>query len=250
MVKNPRAPKVNPIISISDLQFRYHPDSELILNIDSLVVQPGQSLFIQGPSGSGKTTLLNLLAGVLVPVQGEISLLSTQLSTLSASERDAFRSNHIGFIFQLFNLIPYLSVIENVTLPCQFSQRRAGRTQSRTESQSKSKALPQREAIRILTHLEMEPFIHRSVTELSVGQQQRVAAARALIGSPELIIADEPTSSLDAHQRDRFIELLFGEIRQTGSTLIFVSHDAALAKHFDQVVNINELNRDSALKSQ
>lgn len=226
-----------PIIEIEDLRFSWSPKLEPILDIDHLEIYRGERVFIEGPSGSGKSTLLNLLAGVLVPQHGEILVLDRAMTTLGSAERDSLRADHIGFIFQLFNLIPYLSIIENVTLPCRFSRPRLEKAIAHGGKLTN-------EAHRLLTALNLaEPeLLRRPVTELSVGQQQRVAAARALIGSPEIVIADEPTSSLDAPHREAFIELLFQECGHTGTTLVFVSHDGSLARSFDRPLALPAIN--------
>lgn len=223
------------MIKINDLRFSWK--NTPVINIDKLHIQPGQHLFIEGPSGSGKSTLLNLLAGVLSPQQGDITVLSQSLSQLSASEKDTFRADHIGFIFQQFNLIPYLSLIDNITLPCSFSATRKQKAIARS-GDLKS------EAIRLLNALGLtdKEMLTRSVTELSVGQQQRVAAARAMLGSPEIIIADEPTSALDSEHRQAFIETLFNECEKENITLIFVSHDKSLKHHFDHCINLQTIN--------
>lgn len=192
---------------------------------------------MQGPSGSGKSTLLSLLAGVVSPLEGTVRVLGQHLGALTGAARDRFRADHIGFIFQMFNLIPYLSVTENVCLPCGFSPRRWARAVQAGGS-------VEREAFRLLEHLDMAApdVLCRPVTELSVGQQQRVAAARALIGAPEIVIADEPTSSLDADRRANFLDLLFRECMRENAVLIFVSHDASLAPLFDRAIHFNEIN--------
>ena len=225
-------------IDISELRFFWETSSAPVLDISGLRVDKGDRVFIEGPSGSGKSTLLALIAGVLTPQQGAVTILGERLDTLSSAQRDRFRANHMGVIFQMFNLIPYLSVVENVTLPCRFSRFRRERV---LRSDSSLEA----EARRLLSHLDMDHpgLLSRQVTELSVGQQQRVAAARALIGSPEIVIADEPTSSLDADHRHSFIELLFEKCRDTQATLIFVSHDTSIASLFDQVIRLSEINR-------
>ena len=221
------------IIDIHKLRFRWRKDAPLVLDIDSLQIVPGERLFIKGPSGSGKSTLLSLLAGVLTPQQGELRVLGHSLPALKGAARDAFRADHIGFIFQMFNLLPYLSVLENVTLPLHFSARRRNRVKH-----------PQEEAMRLLAHLDLAgpELLARPVTELSVGQQQRVAAARALIGSPELLIADEPTSALDADRREAFIQLLLNECNAAGTTLVFVSHDNSLQGYFDRSIALDDIN--------
>ena len=212
----------------------------LVLSVEALQVAVGERLFIKGPSGSGKSTLLSLLSGVTTAVAGSVRVMEQALERLGSVERDHFRADHIGYIFQMFNLIPYLSVVDNVMLPCRFSARR------RAEALARGNDL-EAEARRLLQHLDMDhPELHRrAVTTLSVGQQQRVAAARALMGSPELLIADEPTSSLDSDRRESFIRLLFDECRQVGATLIFVSHDASLEHLFDRTVDLAAVNRST-----
>lgn len=227
-----------PVIQVRDLHFKWRRDLPQVLHIPELDVMQGERIFIRGASGSGKSTLLSLLAGVNLPTHGEVKILGEMLNLLSGARRDHFRSDHIGFVFQLFNLIPYLSVLENVTLPCRFSHKR------KQKVLGAGKKLDQ-EAIRLLAHLEMadDGLIHRPVTELSVGQQQRVATARALIGAPEIVIADEPTSALDSDMRQAFIRLLFQECDESGSTLLFVSHDRHLESLFERHITLDEINR-------
>lgn len=225
-------------LRLHDVQFRWLPQDPLVLDIPALSVSRGERVFIKGPSGSGKSTLLNLLAGVVVPGRGEISVLGTNLAALGSADRDAFRAHHIGFIFQMFNLVPYLSLIDNVLLPCRFSGVRRQRALVR------SPTLKQ-EARRILEHLELDAdaLAGRPVALLSMGQQQRVAAARSIIGAPELVIADEPTSSLDADVRRSFLDLLFREVEAAGSTLLFVSHDESLQAAFGRAIALADINR-------
>jgi putative ABC transport system ATP-binding protein len=197
-------------------------------------------VLVHGPSGSGKSTLLGLLGGVLLPQHGVVRVLDTELTRLGAISRDRFRADHIGFIFQQFNLIPYLSVVDNVLLPCRFSRRRRERAQAGGNTLRE-------EAARLLDHLDMPGSLRgREVTRLSVGQQQRVAAARALIGRPEILIADEPTSALDADRQAAFLELLLDECIDERSTLLFVSHDRRLAPSFTREVDFGVLNQADA----
>lgn len=225
-----------PIIELQKLRFAW-PKQATLLDIDEFRLEAGQSLFLKGPSGSGKTTLLGLLGGVQLPQSGTIRLLGHDLSLLSASARDRFRVDHSGFIFQQFNLLPFLSVIDNVLLPCQFSKHRKQRAIERHGS-------IQAAAQTLLSHLGLQPELHQQLAgELSIGQQQRVAAARALIGQPKLVIADEPTSALDADSREAFLQLLFAECQAAGASLLFVSHDQSLAKLFDRSIDLSQLNR-------
>lgn len=225
------------LISLSNLGFAW-PGQAQLLDIPSFTLERGESLFLKGPSGSGKTTLLGLLGGVQTPNRGSIRLLGQELSALSASARDRFRVDHTGYIFQQFNLLPFLSVRENVELPCHFSRSRAQRAIQRHGSIDQA-------ATNLLAHLGLhEPtLLERRADELSIGQQQRVAAARALIGQPELVIADEPTSALDFDAREAFLQLLFAECREAGASLLFVSHDQSLAALFDRSLSLAELNR-------
>jgi putative ABC transport system ATP-binding protein len=220
-------------LTITDLQFRWRGQTACCLDIPRFELAPGERVFLHGPSGSGKSTLLALLGGITLPERGRITLLDTELTGLSARARDAFRAAHIGFIFQQFNLLPWLSALDNVRLPCTFSAARRERAGNAAD-----------EAARLLTHLDLAPDLWRKpAAELSVGQQQRVAAARALIGRPGLVIADEPTSALDAPRQQLFVDLLLKETAAAGAALLFVSHDARLAAHFDRTLALADINR-------
>jgi len=227
----------NITVAVNNLWFSWSKQTQPTLDIRKFTVQQGEKLFLEGPSGCGKSTFLGLLAGVNKASSGTVSILGKQLENMSGPERDSFRADHIGVIFQMFNLLSYLSVIENVTLPCMFSEHRRQKALEMSQDVKK-------EAIRTLTRLELgDPSIlKRPVTELSVGQQQRVAAARALMGQPELIICDEPTSSLDPVNRESFIKLLFEECEKSGSSLVFASHDVSLAPRFDRAITFDQIN--------
>jgi putative ABC transport system ATP-binding protein len=228
-------------IHLRSVSFAY-PGGAPILDIDDLRVGRGESVFLHGPSGSGKTTLLSLISGVLQPVSGRLEVLGRHLSQLSASARDTLRGSSMGYIFQGFNLIPYLTVGQNIALPCRLhAERRARITGASLEA----------EVERLASRLDIHVQLQAPVTRLSVGQQQRVAIARAIIGSPALIIADEPTSSLDTDRRDAFLSLLMevlAEARTRGAhtTLLFVSHDRSLASHFDRTLSLGTINRAAA----
>lgn len=230
-------PKDALAVDISQLRFAWRDELDTVLAIEQLQIERGELVFIEGPSGSGKSTLLSLIAGVVTPQQGKILINGVHLNALSGADRDRFRADHVGFIYQMFNLIPYLSVIENVTLPCRFSALRRQRAASRASDDKDA-------ALKLLTQLGLNEAaaIGKPVTQLSVGQQQRVAAARALIGEPELIVADEPTSSLDADRREAFIRLLFDECRRPETTLIFVSHDRAFENLFHRTIRLPDIN--------
>ena len=224
------------LLQLRDARFRWPRAAADCIAIDRLGVAAGQAVFMRGPSGCGKSTLLSLAAGVLVAQRGEVSLLGHDWRHLSPARRDRLRADHVGYVFQQFNLLPYLSVLDNVLLPCRFSKRRAQRA---FESHSSARDAAQE----LLRHMGLGPARWpRAARELSVGQQQRVAAARALIGRPELVIADEPTSALDEARRDDFMRLLLGECAAAGSALLFVSHDARLASHFAHHVDLASLN--------
>jgi putative ABC transport system ATP-binding protein len=224
------------MIQIKDLLFQYPQGIAPVLEISEFQLKRGERLFLYGPSGCGKTTFLEILAGVNVPQQGIVQVAGQNLQSLKTFARDRFRADHIGYIFQSFNLIPYLSVEENITLPLYLSPRKRQKVSTEVELQK---------AHELCQSLGLEKYLRRSVTELSVGQQQRVAAARALIGEPELILADEPTSSLDQEHREKFISLLFSLSEKQGSAILFVSHDRTLENLFDRTQSLLEINRAS-----
>ncbi|MNG78584.1 putative ABC transporter ATP-binding protein [compost metagenome] len=228
-----------PLIELHDLVFAW-PGQPPLLDIPRFRLETGEAVFLKGPSGSGKTTLLGLLGGVQLPGQGRIRLLGHDLAGMGQGARDRFRVDHTGYIFQQFNLLPFLSVRENVELPCRFSPSRAARATQRHGSVDQAAS-----ALLAQLGLNAPDLLLRRADSLSIGQQQRVAAARALIGQPELVIADEPTSALDADSREAFIRLLFDECRGAGASLLFVSHDQSLAALFDRHLSLAELNRAS-----
>jgi len=217
----------NPAVELKNIRFSW-PGQPTTLQIDSLQLHKGQHLFIRGASGSGKTTLLNLLSGVLAVQQGEIWLAGALFQPQSNRQRDKMRAADIGVVFQQLNLIPYLSVLDNVLL----GQAFAGKVADVTRAQHLLMQL------QLADSLWMQP-----AAQLSVGQQQRVAIARALLGAPALLLADEPTSALDADNRDSFMRLLLSEADAAGSTVIFVSHDAALAQYFGWQLDMGQLAR-------
>lgn len=229
------AHRKNPnIIAMRGVRFAW-PGRAFSIAIDEFVLPAGERILLVGPSGSGKSTFLSLLCGIITPQAGRIEVLGTDIASLSNAARDRFRVEHFGIIFQMFNLLPYGTVLDNVLLPLNFSPKRRQR--------ASAGGAPGGEAARLLGNLGLEPELMNGprAATLSVGQQQRVAAARALIGRPELIVADEPTSALDRDRQTTFLDLLFDETSQAGATLIMVSHDESLAPRFDRVLRLDEI---------
>ena len=225
-----------PAIALHDLRFRWPGTAADCLAIPSFELAAGERVFLHGPSGSGKSTLLALIGGVLTPTAGTVEVAGQTLGALSAAARDRYRADHIGFIFQLFNLLPYLSARDNILLPCRFSAARRVRLQ-------RGGRTAVAEVQRLAAHLDLPPdLLDRPASALSVGQQQRVAAARALIGQPGLVVADEPTSALDADRQAAFLDLLLAECAAAGAALLFVSHDARLATRFDRMLSLNDIS--------
>ena len=224
------------MIQLRDVRFRWNREGPLLLDIPTFKVEAGEKIFLEGPSGSGKTSLLNILGAICPPEHGSVKVNGTDVAKLIGAARDTFRADHIGIIFQMFNLIPYLSPLDNIILPCRFSKRRFASAIKRSGIKE--------EGLRLLAHMQLHDGlnINSPTFELSVGQQQRVAAARSLIGSPELIIADEPTSALDHKTRESFLNLLLEEAANSDITLLFISHDASLAGLFDRRIKLNNIN--------
>ena len=224
------------ILRFADVAFSWRGGAAFRLSIASFVVRRRESLLIMGPSGSGKSTLLSLACGIVSPQRGAITVAGTTISDLRGAALDRFRAEHFGIIFQMFNLLPYGSIVDNVQLPLIFARERRSRASRDGE--------PAQEARRLLERLGLDPALHRrSAPTLSVGQQQRVAVARALIGGPAIVIADEPTSALDRDHQQDFLDLLFEEADRAGATLVMVSHDATMAPRFERTVELGSLAR-------
>ena len=218
-------------IRLDSVRFYWSKNKDFKIFIPELKISEGEKVLLLGESGSGKTTLLSLISGFLSPISGDIYLNEKNINSLSARSRDQYRSDNIGIIFQQFNLLPYANVIDNIILPLYFSKVRA------------SKIINQKEtAINLCKSLRLPDTVTRmQANNLSVGQQQRVAVARALIGNPSLVIADEPTSSLDSDAQNIFLDLMFAQIEKNNSSLLMVSHDTSLSSYFDRVIDINEI---------
>ncbi|NOH31378.1 ABC transporter ATP-binding protein [Vibrio mediterranei] len=194
-----------------------------ILENVNLSIQEGESIAIVGTSGAGKSTLMTLLAGLDVPSNGTIQLLEQSISSLDDEARAKIRSDHLGFVFQSFLLIPSLSALGNVTLPCLLK--------GEDEDIEKAKAL--------LESVGLGHRIDHLPSQLSGGEQQRVAIARAFMTSPKILFADEPTGNLDQNTAHKIVELLFNLNKEHGTTLVLVTHDLTLAKRCDRVFHMN-----------
>jgi len=219
-----------PAVYLSEVGFVFDQGEERVLEIPSWEVARSERVFLQGESGSGKSTLLSILSGMFVPSSGQVSVLGTELSALSTRERDRFRAGNIGFVFQQFNLIPYLSVLDNILLAAQFGEIADVSSRARAEE--------------LLIKVNLEVELHgRPAGQLSIGQQQRVAIVRALINSPELLLVDEPTSALDHRNRDSFLNLLTEILDESGCAMVFVSHDPEIGKYFDSKLTMFDLNK-------
>ena len=219
------------IIKIESLNSYWSKKSNFKIFVPSLEIKKGEKVLLLGESGSGKTTLLSLICGFLNPLSGSISINGNTINKLSSKTKDEYRADNIGIIFQQFNLLPYANVVDNVLLPLYFSQAR-----------SKNIVNKRAAALELFKQLRLPDDIAQyRASNLSVGQQQRVAVARALIGNPSLIIADEPTSSLDTNAQQLFLDLMFKQISENNSTLLMVSHDKSLSNRFDRQININEI---------
>ena len=226
----------NNLISIKNLKYKIGQNINFSLNIKNFKLNKSDSILIYGESGIGKSTFLNLLSGTISPQKGNIDILGTNISNTSSSIKDKIRGDHFGIVFQTFNLLPYVSVKNNILLGKAYSSIK----------QSKSNNDEIKELMDKLS-LNYEDLINRKAYELSIGQQQRVAVARALIGKPEIILADEPTSALDKSNQKEFINLLFKSIDENEQGLIMVSHEHKLSNKFRKVKNITdicEINND------
>lgn len=226
-----------PALALKDVRFRWDGKAPFEIAIDSFEVQRGETVLLLGDSGSGKTTLLSLICGIILPHSGLLQVDGTALADLRAGARDRFRAERIGIIFQQFNLLPYARVLDNILLPLQFApdrRRRAGQGAQAATRLCAALGLPY-------------GLLHAPAERLSTGQQQRVAVARAMIGAPPLIVADEPASALDAGAQSAFLDLLFANVARANSTLLMVSHDPRLGDRFDRVVQLDGIAQTQRL---
>ncbi|MDD9951709.1 MAG: ATP-binding cassette domain-containing protein [Zetaproteobacteria bacterium] len=225
------------VLKIENLAFSWSPTHATRIQIPHFEVKTGESVCLYGTSGSGKSTLLQLLSGALLPQQGKITVVGQEISALSEGERNRLRSCKMGIIFQQFNLVPYLSVLDNIILPLRFSNHVLLRDR---------RALHER-VCSLLKRLGLSPqeLLDQPVDQLSVGQQQRVAAARAFVAGAELILADEPTSALDPDSAHLFFDLMFAEARSSGASIVCVSHDPSVRSLFSKSVPVSDLTCSS-----
>ena len=222
-----------PAVALTDVTFRWSRRGGFALACPAFAVARGEKVLLLGESGSGKSTLLALICGIVTADAGRVEVAGTDIAALPPARRDAFRAESIGIVFQQFNLLPHARVRDNILLPLRFAPDRRARAGDGPA-----------EAARLATALGLAPdLLDARAATLSVGQQQRVAAARALIGAPPLIVADEPTSALDAARQDDFLDLMGAQLAATGAALLMVSHDARLAPRFDRVVRIADILR-------
>lgn len=220
-----------PILRLDDVRYRWPGRASFGLHVPELTLGRAETVLLLGESGSGKSTLLSMICGTVIAQSGSVRVAGTDIATLSSGDRDRFRAEQIGLIFQQFNLLPFASVHDNIVLPLRFAPERRKRVADLGA-----------EAARLCRDLGLPgDVLSVRAGSLSVGQQQRVAAARALIGTPPLIIADEPTSSLDAGTQTAFLELLFAQSRAHDTTILMVSHDARLSSQFDRVIDMTEI---------
>lgn len=219
-------------ISCQDIRFEVtvNNQKEEIVNIDSLHIREGEQLALMGPSGSGKTTLLRLLSGLILPTSGSIMILNEVLNEKTEKERDQFRGQNIGMVFQEFQLFPTMTAVENVLV-----QQLANPTMSKRNAKE--------QAVRILVELGLEKRMQNRVSLLSRGEQQRVAIARALLNQPKLLLVDEPTSNLDVKTGINIMKHIQEISEMNQCTLITVTHDPHIAHIFSKVITMEDINK-------
>jgi len=221
------------LIEIHGLRFRY-PGGTFALDIPGFRVEPGEKLSVIGPSGSGKTTLLNLIAGIVTPEQGKVTVGDTPVSTLNDAARRDFRIRNLGFVFQDFELLDYLNVLDNILHP----YRITGALRLDADVRERASALAER--------MDIGDKLKRRADDLSQGERQRVAICRALLPGPRMLLADEATGNLDPYNKGRILDLLFDSVTEHGATLLAVTHDHELLPRFDRVVDFAEFQSRTA----
>jgi len=221
------------MIRIQSLDFRY-PGGDFHLNITDFKIAHGEKVAVIGPSGSGKTTLLNLIAGIIHPKAGTIQVGDARVDQLNDAQRRRFRITNIGFVFQDFELLEYLSVLDNILHPYRISKALKLNQEVRLR------------AAQLAEQMAIADKLKRSVGNLSQGERQRVAICRAMLTNPDLILADEATGNLDPKNKTHILELLFKSVEDNKATLLAVTHDHELLPHFDRVVDFQQFYGDSA----
>jgi len=223
------------MINIQSLQFHY-PQGDFSLNIPDLTIKKNERVVFVGPSGSGKTTLLNLIAGIITPSKGQIAIDSQLISSLDESKRRAYRIQHIGHVFQTFELFSYLSILDNILLP------------ARINPVLKVTPKLQQQAMDLLNQMNLSHKANDYPQQLSQGEQQRVAVCRALLMRPSLLLADEPTGNLDLFNKEKALNLLLNYAEQNQATLIVVTHDQTLLDNFDRVIDFQNFIHQTKVK--
>ncbi len=221
------------MIEIKDLRFQYGAGG-FCLDIPRLQVADGETVAVVGPSGSGKTTLLNLIAGITRPQSGQVVTGATELAALDDRAIRNFRIENIGLVFQEFELLDYLDVLDNVLLPY------------RIDRSLRLDAAVMQRARELLTSVGMGDKLDRYPDNLSQGEKQRVAVCRALLVKPPLLLADEPTGNLDVMNKDRVLDILLDYAKDNGATLVTVTHDRDLFERFERVVDFNQFYGDTS----
>ena len=220
------------MICIEDLIFSY-PRSDFRLAIDSLQIDQGEKVAVVGPSGSGKTTLLNLICGIEVPDEGKVIVLESEISRLSDTSRRDFRVSNIGLVFQQFELVEYLNVTDNILLPYSINPSLKGVAAARNY------------ADRLAKQMGLDGKLRRKPSQLSQGEQQRVAICRSLIANPKVILADEPTGNLDPKNKSKILELMFAACAEANQSLVVVTHDMNILSGFDRIVDFEDFRQEA-----
>ena len=225
------------MININSLEFNYD-EGEFRLSIPELTVSQTEKTAVIGPSGSGKTTLLNLVAGIFLPQEGMVTVDALTVSKLNDSERRNFRIQNIGFVFQDFELLDYLNVLDNILHPYRISGALTMDTDVRAR------------AVQLAVDMGIVDKLKRHPSDLSQGEKQRAAICRSLLPSPKVVLADEATGNLDPANKTRILDLLFRSVEEHGATLLAVTHDHELLSRFDRVIDFQEYNKPDFQKKR